>query len=158
MKCSHDDKKGSVFVSYQQAFRFQAIFMPTSCERGGLSVMILFRFQIIPASCGEASSPKRLNFPPPPPQKKKFFLKKIKIYFKYWTYLTTILRNQWRLLMSRNAISANPEHCLFKIFSGSMPSDPLEGLKQIFCRRCAARKFFLGSTPSPPPPSPKQKI
>ena len=39
---------------------------------------------------------------PPPPQTshlpQKVFLKKIKRYFKYWSYLTTILRNQWRLL------------------------------------------------------------
>ena len=34
--------------------------------------------------------------------------------------------------MSRNAISANPEHYIFKIFQGSMPPDPLEGLKATF--------------------------
>ena len=54
--------------------------------------------------------------------------------------------------MSRNAISANPEHYIFKIFRGSMPADPLEGLKN-FSRRRVAQKFFSGST-SPP----KQKI
>ena len=34
--------------------------------------------------------------------------------------------------MSRNAISDNPEHYLFKLFWGSMPPDPLKGPKKIF--------------------------
>ena len=54
--------------------------------------------------------------------------------------------------MSRNAISANPEHYIFKIFRGSMPPDPLRRPKKIFSRRRVAQKFFSGST------SPKQKI
>ena len=53
--------------------------------------------------------------------------------------------------MSTNAISANPEHYVFKIFQGSMPPDPLEGLKN-FSRRCEARTNFLASTSTPPPP------
>ena len=81
--------------------------------------------------------------PPPPPQKKSSSWKKIKSYFKYWCYLTTILRNQWRLLTSRNTISAYPEHYLFKIFRGSMPLSPLEGLK-----------IFLVSTPLHPNKNP----
>ena len=47
--------------------------------------------------------------------------------------------------MSRNAISANPEHYLFKIFrggGGACPRTPLEGLK-IFSRRCVAPKLFF---------------
>ena len=39
--------KSSVFISY----RLQMVFMPASCEQESLSVMILFRFQIITASC-----------------------------------------------------------------------------------------------------------
>ena len=91
---------------------------------------------------GEASPPKK-NFP-----------KKIKIYFKYWSYLTKILRNQWRLPVFRNVISANPapEHYLFKILQGSMSLDPLEGPKSFFWHRVTP-KNFLGST-SPP----QQKI
>ena len=63
----------------------------------------------------------------------------------------TILRNQWRLLMSRNAISANSEHYTFKLFRGSMPPDPLEGLKN-FSRRRVAQNFFQDRLP------PKQKV
>ena len=44
--------------------------------------------------------------------------------------------------MSRNAISANPEHYSFKIFGGSMPPDPLEGLKKHFSGRRVAQKGF----------------
>ena len=60
------------------------------------------------------------------------------------------------LLMSRNAISANPEHYLFKIFRGNMPPDPPEGLKK-FSRCCVAGKICLGLTPPPLPPSPNKK-
>ena len=59
-------------------------------------------------------------------------LKKIKSYFKYWPYLTTILRNQWRLQMSRNAISANPKHYFSKFFRGSMPPEPPRRSKKLF--------------------------
>ena len=58
-----------------------------------------------------------------------------------------ILRNQWRLLMSRNAISANPEHYIFKIFQGSMPPDPLEGLKQFFLAVTWLKNFFQDQLP-----------
>ena len=65
-----------------------------------------------------------------------------------------ILRNQWRLLMSRNAISANPEHYIFKIFQGSMPpGNPLEGLK-IFLNAAWLKTFFRIDCPPPP----EQKI
>ena len=57
--------------------------------------------------------------------------------------------------MSRNAISAKPEHYLFKIFRGSMPPDLPRGPKNIFSRRYVARKFFLGST-SPQAKNPRQ--
>ena len=63
-----------------------------------------------------------------------------------------ILRNQWRLLMSRNAISANPEHYIFKIFRGSMPPDPLEGLKNFFSSKRGSKIFFRIDSP------PEQKI
>ena len=55
--------------------------------------------------------------------------------------------------MSRNAISANPEHYIFKIFRGSMPPDPLGGLKQFFLAAAWLKNFFR--IDSPPP---KQKI
>ena len=50
--CSHDDRKGFVFISYRQAFRFHSIPFSNKLHTGimwtgGLSVMILFRFQII---------------------------------------------------------------------------------------------------------------
>ena len=54
--------------------------------------------------------------------------------------------------MSRNAISANPEHYIFTIFWGSMPPDPLESLKKFFSRRLVAEYFFQDQLP------PKQKI
>ena len=53
--------------------------------------------------------------------------------------------------MSRNAISANSEHYIFKLFRGSMPPDPLEGLKN-FSRRRVAHKFFQDRL------LPKQKV
>ena len=61
-----------------------------------------------------------------------------------------ILRNQRRLLMPRNAISANPEHYIFKIFRGTMPPDPPRRPKKNFSRHRVAQKFFSGLT-SPPP-------
>ena len=51
--------------------------------------------------------------------------------------------------MSRNAISANPEHYIFKIFRGSMP---LEGLKKSFSPPRGSKIFFRIDFP------PKQKI
>ena len=54
--------------------------------------------------------------------------------------------------MSRNAISANPEHYIFKIFRGSMPPDPLEGLKKFFLVAACLKKIFQYRLP------PKQKI
>ena len=54
--------------------------------------------------------------------------------------------------MSRNVISANPEHYLFKIFQESMPPDPLEGLKIFFPVTARLQKFFRIDFP------PKQKI
>ena len=75
---------------------------------------------------------KKLPLPLPPPPKNSFSWNNIKSYFKYWSPLTTILRNQWRVLMSRNAISANPEHYLFKIFWGSMPPDSPKRPKKFF--------------------------
>ena len=55
------------------------------------------------------------------------------------------LRNPRRLLMSRNAISANSDHYLFKIFRGSMPPDSQEGLKNFFLTVTWFQKV-LGST------------
>ena len=54
--------------------------------------------------------------------------------------------------MSRNAISANPEHYIFKIFRGSMPPDPLEGLQKIFLAATWLKNFFRIDFP------PNQKI
>ena len=49
------------------------------------------------STTGARKLPPNVSAPLP----KKSFPKKIKSYFKYWSYLTTILRNQWRLLMSK---------------------------------------------------------
>ena len=54
--------------------------------------------------------------------------------------------------MSRNAISANPEHYIFKFFRGSMPPDPIEGLTKYFLAAAWLRNFFHDRLP------PKQKI
>ena len=62
---------------------------------------------------------------------------------------------KWRLLMSRNAISANPEHYIFKIFQGSMPPDPPRRPKTIFLAAAWLKSFF--SIDSPPPPAPEQQ-
>ena len=91
-----------------------------------------------------------------PPQKKKFSWKKIWSYFKWRSFLTKILRNQWRLLMSRNVISANPEHHIFKIFRVSMPLDPLRRPKKSFLATSWLKHFFQDRLPPPPPP--QQKI
>ena len=45
--------------------------------------------------------------------------------------------------MSRNAISANPEHYIFNIFWESMPPDPPGRPKNKFSRRRVAQKFFF---------------
>ena len=88
------------------------------------------------------------EFPPnvsaPPPPKKVFPEKKIKSYFKYWSYLTMMSRHQWRLLMSRNAISANAEHYLFQNFLGEHAPGPFRRPKKFFRDRL--------------PPSPNKKI
>ena len=57
--------------------------------------------------------------------------------------------------MSRNAISANPEHYIFKIFRGSMPPDPPRRPKTIFSCCRVAQKIFSGST-SPRTKNPRQ--
>ena len=44
--------------------------------------------------------------------------------------------------MSRNAISANPEHYIFKIVRGRMSPDPLEGLKKFFLAAAWLKNFF----------------
>ena len=44
--------------------------------------------------------------------------------------------------MSRNAILANPEHYIFKIFQGGMPPDPLDNLKTIFPIAAWLQNFF----------------
>ena len=54
--------------------------------------------------------------------------------------------------MSGNVIPANPEHYIFKMFWGSMPPDPLEGLKNIFLAAAWLKNFFRIDF------SPKQKI
>ena len=84
---------------------------------------------------------------------KKVLLKNNLQLFQIKIFFMAILRNQWRLLMSRNAISANPEHYIFKIFRGSMPPDPPERPKKIFFSPSRGSKAFF-KIDSPP----KQKI
>ena len=55
--------------------------------------------------------------------------------------------------MSRNAISANPEHYIFKIFLGACPRTPLEGLQTFFSPPRGSKIFFKIHFPPP-----KQKI
>ena len=71
--------------------------------------------------------PNSISFPHP----KSFAEKNLKL-FQIKIFLTTILRNQWRLLMSRNEISANPEHYIFKLFWGSMSLDSSRKPKNFF--------------------------
>ena len=102
---------------------------------------------------GEAS-PQTSQLPPSQTSQlspKKVLLKKIATISNKDLFLTTILR---RLLMSRNAISANPEHYIFKIFRGACPRTPLEGLKKSFLAAAWLKNFFQDPLPSPPP---KQK-
>ena len=54
--------------------------------------------------------------------------------------------------MSRNAILANPEHYIFKIFQRSRPPDPLDSLKKFFSPPRGSKIFFRIDFP------PKQKI
>ena len=51
------------------------------------------------------------------------------------------------ILMFRNAISANPEHYIFKIFRGSMPRSPLEGLKNFLITASWLKKLFQNQLP-----------
>ena len=69
-----------------------------------------------------------------PPPKKNFSWKK----FKAISNKDLI----WRLLMSRNGISANPEHYIFQIFWGSMPPDPHRRPKHIFLAAASLKNFF----------------
>ena len=55
--------------------------------------------------------------------------------------------------MSRNAISANPEHYIFNIFWGSKPLEPPRRPKKFLLADAWLKNFFSGSTPPP-----KQKI
>ena len=57
--------------------------------------------------------------------------------------------------MSRNAISANTEHYVFKLFCGSMPLDPLQALKNIFLAATWLEKFFWDRLP-PQTKNPRQ--
>ena len=98
---------------------------------------------------GEASSLQMSQSPP----KKSSFWKKIKSYFKYWSYFTTILRNQWTLLCPEMGFQPILNTIFSKFSGGACPRSPLDAYK-IFSRRCVAQKIFLGST-SPPP---KQKV
>ena len=85
---------------------------------------------------GEASPPKVLL-------KKKLQLFQIKIFFD------DDFKESVKVTNVQNAISANPEHYIFKLFRGSMPPDPPRRPKNFFSRRRVAQKFFSGST-SPP--------
>ena len=49
--------------------------------------------------------------------------------------------------MSRNAISANLELYIFKIFLGSMLPDPLEGLKKFFLAAAWLKNVFQDRLP-----------
>ena len=49
--------------------------------------------------------------------------------------------------MSRNAILANPEHYIFKIFRGACPRTPLEGLKNFFLAAAWLKIFFQDRLP-----------
>ena len=51
--------------------------------------------------------------------------------------------------MSRNVISANPEHYIFKIFRGKHALDPLEDLKNFFSLPRGS-KFFQDRLPPLP--------
>ena len=82
-----------------------------------------------------------------PPQKKKVFWRKIQSYFKYWFYLTTILRNQWRLLMSRNAIQPILNTIFSKISGGARSRTPLEGRKTLFSPLRGSKNFFRIDSP-----------
>ena len=78
--------------------------------------------------------------PPPPP------LNASALNYKLFQILILFDDDIKESVMSRNAISANPEHYLFKLFRGSMPSDPPRRPKKFFFLCCVAPKFFLGST------------
>ena len=51
--------------------------------------------------------------------------------------------------MSRNVISANPEHNILKIFRGSIPPDHLRGPKKSFLAILWLKTFFQDRLPPP---------
>ena len=74
---------------------------------------------------------------------KRFSWKKLKSYFKYWSNMKTILSNQWRLLMSRNADSSQSWTLFFSKFSGgACPRTTLEGIKKFFLAAAWLQKIF----------------
>ena len=50
--------------------------------------------------------------------------------------------------MLRDAISANPQHYVFKIFRGSMPSESPKRPKISFLAIASLQKFFKGRLPT----------
>ena len=71
-------------------------------------------------------APKCLSFP------QKFFLKKNWKLFQILILFYDDIKESVKVTNAQNAISANPEHYLFKIFWGSMAPDPLKGLNNVF--------------------------
>ena len=94
---------------------------------------------------GEAS-PQTSQLPLPP--QKKVLLKKKFTAISNKDLFNDDFKESVKVLMSRNAISANPEHYIFKIVQGSMPPDPARRPNKNFSPPRGS-KFLSGST-SPP--------
>ena len=110
-------------------------------------IRIIDRVLSTGGSGGSSPSPKRLSFLPP----KSFLEKKLKLFQR--SFLTTILGNQWRLLMSRNAIQPILNTIFSKLSGGACLRTPPEGLKKFFLAAAWLKNFFQDRLPPP-----KQKI
>ena len=76
-----------------------------------------------------------------PPTKKSFTEKKLQL-FQIKIFLDDDFKESVKVLMSRNAISANPEHYIFKLFWGNMPPEPPRRPKKIFLVTAWLKNFF----------------
>ena len=94
---------------------------------------------------GRGSFPPNVSASSPP--QKKVLLKKKFTAISNKDLFNDDFRESVKVLMSRNAISANPEHYIFKNFQGSMPPDPARRPNKNFSHHHVAQNFYQDQLP-----------